>query len=161
MFTSEPSLPERIERIFRDTKIVDPHTHIRCDQPTAPDLASLMSYHWLQTELNSVGQQTLRAAQLDVRWFVNAHLGAHVKWSRNWVKGLQQVPSAGLLSPNSDVYNQTDVSVIWKLAKKDNSQVQIGVRNLSDSRFLYTDPDPLSPRFSIGRLVYGTLNFSW
>ena len=56
MFTSEPSLPERIERIIRDTSIVDPHSHVRCDEPSAPDLASLMNYHWVQTELNAVGQ---------------------------------------------------------------------------------------------------------
>jgi glucuronate isomerase len=55
MFTSEPSLIQRIERLIRDTRIVDPHTHIRIDQSSAPDLASLMSYHWVQTELRAVG----------------------------------------------------------------------------------------------------------
>lgn len=55
MFTSEPSLSQRVERMINDTPIVDPHTHIRCDQPNAPDLASLMSYHWVQTELRAVG----------------------------------------------------------------------------------------------------------
>ncbi len=51
MFTSEPSLAQRIERMIAETPIVDPHTHLRCDQPAAPDLAALMSYHWVQTEL--------------------------------------------------------------------------------------------------------------
>ena len=55
MFTSEPSLAQRIERMISVTPIVDPHTHIRCDEPNAPDLASLMSYHWVQTELRAVG----------------------------------------------------------------------------------------------------------
>jgi glucuronate isomerase len=55
MFTSEPSLAQRVERMIADTPIVDPHTHIRCDQPNAPDLSSLMSYHWVQTELRAVG----------------------------------------------------------------------------------------------------------
>ena len=36
MFTSEPSLAQRIERMIGDTPIVDPHTHIRCDQPAPP-----------------------------------------------------------------------------------------------------------------------------
>ncbi len=49
MFTSEPSLAQRIERMISDTPIVDPHTHIRCGQPGAPDLAALMSYHWVKT----------------------------------------------------------------------------------------------------------------
>lgn len=55
MFTSEPSTAQRIERMLRDTPIIDPHTHVRSDQPNAPDLASLMSYHWVQTELRAVG----------------------------------------------------------------------------------------------------------
>ena len=55
MFTSEPSLAQRIERMIGDARIIDPHTHIRVDSPAAPDLAGLMSYHWVQTELRSVG----------------------------------------------------------------------------------------------------------
>jgi glucuronate isomerase len=55
MMTSEPTLAQRIERLIGETPIVDPHTHLRCDQIHAPDLASLMSYHWVQTELLAVG----------------------------------------------------------------------------------------------------------
>lgn len=62
MFTNLPSTAQRIERMIQDTPLVDPHTHLRCDQPSAPDLASLMSYHWVQTELRAVG---MPAADLD------------------------------------------------------------------------------------------------
>ena len=62
MFTEQPSLAQRIERMIRDTPIVDPHTHIRSDQPNAPDLAAIMSYHWVQTELRAVG---MPSADLD------------------------------------------------------------------------------------------------
>jgi glucuronate isomerase len=55
MLTTESPLIHRIERLIDETPIVDPHTHLRCDQPSAPDLAALMSYHWLQTELRAVG----------------------------------------------------------------------------------------------------------
>jgi hypothetical protein len=55
MFTNAPGLTQRIERLISETPIVDPHTHIRCDQPSAPDLAALLSYHWVQTELRAVG----------------------------------------------------------------------------------------------------------
>jgi glucuronate isomerase len=55
MFTSEPTLSQRIERLIAGTPIVDPHTHIRLDRPSAPDLAALMGYHWVQTELRAVG----------------------------------------------------------------------------------------------------------
>ncbi|MDE2506441.1 MAG: hypothetical protein KGM43_04470 [Planctomycetota bacterium] len=55
MFTTEPPLSQRVERLIAETPLVDPHTHLRCAQPGAPDLASLMSYHWVQTELRAVG----------------------------------------------------------------------------------------------------------
>jgi glucuronate isomerase len=55
MFTTEPPLTQRIERLIDETPIVDPHTHLRLDRPGAPDLAALMSYHWVQTELRAVG----------------------------------------------------------------------------------------------------------
>jgi glucuronate isomerase len=62
MFTSAPSVAERIERLIQETPIVDPHTHVRCDQPAAPDLAALLSYHWVLSELKAVG---MPAADLD------------------------------------------------------------------------------------------------
>jgi glucuronate isomerase len=55
MFTSEPSLAQRIERMIGDTPIVDPHSHIRCNQPNVPDLATLIGYHRIRTELIAVG----------------------------------------------------------------------------------------------------------
>ncbi|HEV3121664.1 MAG TPA: hypothetical protein VGY53_07170 [Isosphaeraceae bacterium] len=55
MFTTAPSVAERIERLIQETPIVDPHTHVRCDQPSAPDLAALLSYHWVLSELKAVG----------------------------------------------------------------------------------------------------------
>lgn len=55
MFTTTPPLAQRIERMIDETPLVDPHTHIRLDAPAAPDLAALMSYHWVQTELKAVG----------------------------------------------------------------------------------------------------------
>lgn len=55
MSTTVQTLSRRIERMIEQTPIIDPHTHIRIDQPTAPDLASLMSYHWVRTELVAVG----------------------------------------------------------------------------------------------------------
>ena len=55
MFTTMPPLAQRIERMIDETPLVDPHTHLRLDSPAAPDLAALMSYHWVQTELKAVG----------------------------------------------------------------------------------------------------------
>ncbi len=112
------------------------------------------------SRLDSVSNQNLRAIQLDMRWLVNTRLSAHLNWSRNWVAGLQQVTSTGILTSYGDAFNQTDVSVIWQLPQN-KGKFQIGVRNLSDTQYQYIDPDPLCPRFSIGRLVYGTLHFVW
>ena len=63
MSTTERPLSQRIERMIDETAIIDPHTHIRIDAPNAPDLASLMSYHWVRTELNAVG---MPAADFDL-----------------------------------------------------------------------------------------------
>ncbi len=45
-----------------ETPIIDPHAHLPCDQPRAPDLAGPMSCQWVQTELRVVG---MPAADLD------------------------------------------------------------------------------------------------
>ncbi len=63
MFTSLAPLSQRIERLIAETPIVDPHTHLHHDRPAAPDLAALMSYHWLQTELHAVGMPLPSAAE--------------------------------------------------------------------------------------------------
>lgn len=55
MFTSEPSLAQRIERMIAETPVIDPRSRIHCDQPNAPDLATLMSEPGIQAELHSVG----------------------------------------------------------------------------------------------------------
>ena len=55
MFHSDPGLSRSIERLIDATPIVDPHTHIHCDRPSSPDLAALLGYHWVQTELIAVG----------------------------------------------------------------------------------------------------------
>ncbi|WP_235905650.1 hypothetical protein [Tautonia marina] len=55
MFTSLPGLAQSIERLIDDTPIIDPHTHIHCDRPSATDLTALFGYHWVQTELIAVG----------------------------------------------------------------------------------------------------------
>jgi hypothetical protein len=58
MFTSEPSLAQRITRMIAETPIIDPHSHIRCDQPGAPDLAALIGEPSITAQLRSVGMPT-------------------------------------------------------------------------------------------------------
>jgi glucuronate isomerase len=55
MFTSEPSLAQRIERMIGDTPIIDSHTHLRADRPNAPDLAALIGHRAIEAQLRSVG----------------------------------------------------------------------------------------------------------
>jgi hypothetical protein len=114
----------------------------------------------LYTVLDSLGTQRLRAAQFDARWFASEKLSAHLQWSRNWVAGAQQVPSAGMSAPYSNAFNVADAAIELRLPKG-AGHAALGVRNLENTHFLYIDPDPLSPRFSIGRLVYATLNLAW
>lgn len=55
MFTSEPSLAQRIERMIAETPIIDTHTNLRADQLAVPDLAALLAEPGVRTELRSVG----------------------------------------------------------------------------------------------------------
>ena len=56
MFTSQPSLAQSVERMIQDTPVVDPRTRLRCDQPSAPDLASLIGGHGVPCELRAAGR---------------------------------------------------------------------------------------------------------
>jgi glucuronate isomerase len=58
MFTSEPSLAQRIERMIGDTPIVDPYSRMPAYQPAAPDLAALMSDPAIRSGLIGVGMPT-------------------------------------------------------------------------------------------------------
>lgn len=62
MFTDMPPLSQRLDRLVSETPLVDPHTHIRLATPAAPDLAALLDYHWVRSELVSVG---MNPADLD------------------------------------------------------------------------------------------------
>jgi hypothetical protein len=84
--------------------------------------------------------------------------------SRNWVTGLQvndifSTPPF-TAAPYGTAFNLGDAAVLWELPSR-AGQVQVGVRNLGDTQFQYTDPDPLNPRFSARRLVYGTVRLTW
>ena len=62
MFTSEPSLAQRIERLIADTPIVDTHSRIDPGQPGVPDLAALIGDAWVGNGLLASG---LPLADLD------------------------------------------------------------------------------------------------
>ena len=109
---------------------------------------------------DSVDKQTLRALQLDTRWFISSQVSMQLQLSRNWVAGAQQVLALATTTPYANAFNQVDAAVVLQLPKR-IGQAQLGVRNLADTHFQYTDPDPLSPRFSIGRLVYGSVRLMW
>jgi len=55
MSRADPGRIAAVEAILDETPRVDPHTHIHCDRPAAPDLAALLGYHWVQSELVAVG----------------------------------------------------------------------------------------------------------
>jgi len=55
MFTSEPSLAQRIERMIGDVPIVDTRSNLKLDRPSTPDLATLLAEAPIQVALRSVG----------------------------------------------------------------------------------------------------------
>lgn len=126
--------------------------------------------------LNSVDEQHLYSQQLGMRWFAGERCSANLKWSHNHVTGTYRLTdpilwTPTLLRPYQDSFNYLDADLDWKF----NSYVSlnVGARNVFDKRLqyldtntnhllnLYSDIDPLNPRFSNGRLVYVKLRIVW
>lgn len=115
---------------------------------------------------DSVQQQRLRAQQLTLRWFAGAQWTADLALSHNLVDGKLQtnlwfMPPTfyPYLLPYQDSFNQVDANLSWQFNRY--GSLHAGVRNATDTRFQYTNIDPLNPRFSNGRLVYGKLKLAW
>jgi tetratricopeptide (TPR) repeat protein len=118
---------------------------------------------------NSVQEQHLRSTQLALRWFVSAQLTANFGLSHNQLDAIQQFSSCdpvtftcGPVPVPFDVAlssNMADASVNWKFNR--HGSVDAGVRNATNTGILYTELDPLIPRFSQGRLVYAKAKLSW
>jgi Tetratricopeptide repeat len=108
------------------------------------------------TALDSVDQQSLRSGQLDLRWFAVTQWTVDVALSHNQVDGTQK--SVFLPSYRSS-FNQVDASTNWKF--NEHGSLTAGVRNAADAHFRYAEVDPLNPRFSQGRLVYGKVQLAW
>lgn len=126
--------------------------------------------------LNSVDEQHLYSQQLGIRWFAGERCTANLKWSHNHVTGTYRLTDTilwtpTLMRPYRHSFNQLDTDLDWKF----NSFVSLtaGVRNVFDKRLqyldtssshllnLYSDIDPLNPRFSNGRLLYANLRIIW
>ncbi len=104
-------------------------------------------------ELDSIYKQRLRNLKLTASWLLDSKLTLKGEVSRNWVDG-----DYLYVGPFNDTSTQVNASVQWKLPL---GQIELGVRNLLDSDFEYTESDPLAPRFSKGRLVFGTARMSF
>jgi hypothetical protein len=120
-------------------------------------------------EPNSIQEQHLRSAQLNLRWFVKQQLTANFDLSHNQLDAIQQMSlcdhvsfTCSLIPAPFDVtqrFNMADASVSWKFNQ--HGSLDAGVRNAANSGILYTELDPLIPRFSQGRLVYAKVKLSW
>ncbi len=112
---------------------------------------------------DSVNEQRLRSQQLNLRWFANEQWTMNWAWSHNQVAGTQQSPDPILFTPilvaHQDGFNQLDADLSWQFNR--TGSLTAGVRNATDTRFQYTEIDPLNPRFSKGRLVYAKLKMAW
>jgi outer membrane receptor protein involved in Fe transport len=103
--------------------------------------------------LDSIKQQRLRDLTLSANWFVDSKLTLKAEVGRNWVDG-----DYLYVGPFDDASTQVNASLQWKLPQ---GRVELGVRNLLDDDFEYTESDPLAPRFSEGRLIYGSARINW
>ena len=107
--------------------------------------------------LDSVSGQRLRDVKLLFNGTINSRLSVKGEISRNWVDGVYQV---FIFGPRAyrDASTQLNASVRWQHRQ---SAVEFGVRNLLDDTLEYTESDPLAPRFSVGRFVYGSAKLDW
>jgi tetratricopeptide (TPR) repeat protein len=108
---------------------------------------------------NSVQEQHLRSAQLGLRWFASAQFTANLEWSHNQLDVIQQSSDINFNPNVAQSFNNADASVNWKFNQ--HGSLDAGVRNASNTGILYTELDPLIPRFSQGRLVYTKLKLSF
>ena len=109
------------------------------------------------TELDSISWQQLTDVKLGANWMINSNWSARAEVSRNWVEGQYQQ----VIPPKTsfdDASNQVNASLRWKHKQ---GGAELGVRNLTDDHFEYTETDPLAPRFSKGRFVYGNVSLNW
>ncbi len=139
-------------------------------QPTAQPWAVNFAcdYERLQNDptiaaLDSVDAQKLISQQVAMRWFANAQWTVNLVWSHNQVSGSQQLIDPNTGSPLYPAYqsrfNQLEADMTWHFIGA--GDFIAGVRNATDTNFQYTEIDPLNPRFSKGRMVYGKVKLAW
>jgi len=131
------------------------------EQPWQATLAQEYErFNWIYpgyAPLNSVREQRLDSTQLRLRWFAAAHWTLGLDLSHNLVDGMQ----TSILTPDipyGDRFDQADASLGWQSGQ---ASFSAGMRNAAATRFQYTDPDRLNPRFSPGRLYYAKLRLDW
>jgi tetratricopeptide (TPR) repeat protein len=113
------------------------------------------------TSPDSVHSQHLRSQQLGMRWFASPQWTANLALSHNQLNASQHSTDSNLnpiLLDIQDRFNQADASLNWQFTRK--GSLNFGVRNASDRSVLYTETDPLVPRFSKGRLWYARLKLA-
>jgi len=111
---------------------------------------------------NSVRTQHLRSEQLGLRWLADSQWTVNLNWSRNLLNAVQQSTDLGfnpILLDVRDRFNQADASLTWQFSRIGTAD--FGVRNATNRAVLYTETDPLIPRFSQGRLGYARLRLLW
>jgi len=121
-----------------------------------------IQYDPIYLSSNSVEDQRLRSQQLNLHWLASSQLTAKLALSRNLITAKLDSFDANanpILLDVRDRFNQADASLNWQLSQA--GSVDIGLRNATNKSFQYTDIDPLTPRFSKGRLWYAKLKLAW
>jgi Flp pilus assembly protein TadD len=114
------------------------------------------------TYSDSVQSQHLRSEQLGLRWLASEQWTLNLGWSHNLLNATQNSTDINfnpILLDVRDRFNQADAGLNWKFNR--GGSADVGVRNAGNRNVLYTETDPLTPRFSKGRLSYARIKLLW
>lgn len=162
MFTTMPTLTERVERLLGETPVIDSLSRLRVDRPFADDFRSLLQCDWVQNGLRAVGMPNdltdpiLPAEDLVSR--VSPYLARLKNTTTSWCLSriyrdlfdhFDPLPSASLALA---VEAAAEPNRAWRILKGD-CRIETAVTDLENASSRAEDPDFFRFRLNLTSLI--------